>query len=183
MSCDATLYVTSKWFDIHSHGACPACGANLLIVSDTIQPNLTKEEQMETETGVFTTEFLLNKIAEMQADKNEQDTLIKQLEHAKESLYKSVNGYHTKEQWLLDYLINNYDELEQHAQVIADIFGIALTKEVEYDVTITARIVVEVSMDEVDSVEDFISSNVSVDSYTSEMTIMNHEIQDVVEVK
>jgi hypothetical protein len=136
---------------------------------------------METETGVFTTEFLLNKIAEMQADKNEQDTLIKQLEHAKESLYKSVNGYYTKEQWLRTYLTDNYDDLEQHAQVIADIFGIALTKEITYSVVINATISAEVPIEELDSVEDFVRGNLTVDSYNGEISVQNFEVESVKE--
>jgi len=142
---------------------------------------------METETGVFTTEFLLNKIAEMQADKNEQDTLIKQLAYTKENLYKSVNEYYTKEQWLRTYLTDNFDELEHHAQAIADIFGIALTKEITYSVVINATISAEVpivrlnSRRYLDSMEDFITGNLTVDSYNSEISVDNFEVESVKE--
>jgi hypothetical protein len=136
---------------------------------------------METETGVFTTEFLLNKIAEMQADKNEQDTLIKQLAYTKENLYKSVNEYYTKEQWLRTYLTDNFDDLEHHAQAIADIFGIALTKEITYSVVINATISAEVPMEELDSIEDFITGNLTVDSYNGEISVDNFEVESVKE--
>jgi len=136
---------------------------------------------METETGVFTTEFLLNKIAEMQADKNEQDTLIKQLAYTKENLYKSVNEYYTKEQWLRTYLTDNFDDLEHHAQAIADIFGIALTKEITYSVVINATISAEVPMEDLDSIEDFITGNLTVDSYNSEISVDNFEVESVKE--
>jgi hypothetical protein len=136
---------------------------------------------METETGVFTTEFLLNKIAEMQADKNKQDTLIKQLADTKENLNKSVNGYYTKEQWLRTYLTDNYDDLEQHAHAIADIFGIALTKEITYSVVINATISAEVPMEELDSIEDFITGNLTVDSYNGEISVQDFEVESVKE--
>jgi hypothetical protein len=136
---------------------------------------------METKTGVFTTEFLLNKIAKMQADKNEQDTLIKQLEYAKESLYKSVNEDYTKEQRLRTYLTDNYDDLEYHAHDIADIFGIALTKEITYSVFINATISAEVPVEELDSVEDFIRGNLTVDSYNGEISVQDFEIESVKE--
>ena len=136
---------------------------------------------METETGVFTTEFLLNKIAEMQADKNEQDTLIKQLAYTKENLYKSVNEYYTKEQWLRTYLTDNFDDLEHHAQAIADIFGIALTKEITYSVVINATISAEVPMEDLDSIEDFIAGNLTVDSYNGEISVDNFEVESVKE--
>jgi len=136
---------------------------------------------METETGVFTTEFLLNKIAEMQADKNEQDTLIKQLAYTKENLYKSVNEYYTKEQWLRTYLTDNFDDLEHHAQAIADIFGIALTKEITYSVVINATISAEVPMEDLDSIEDFITGNLTVDSYNGEISVDNFEVESVKE--
>jgi hypothetical protein len=117
----------------------------------------------------------------MQADKNEQDTLIKQLAYTKENLYKSGNEYYTKEQWLRTYLTDNYDDLEQHAHAIADIFGIALTKEITYSVVINATISAEVPMEELDSIEDFITGNLTVDSYNGEISVDNFEVESVKE--
>ena len=146
---------------------------------------------METETGVFTTEFLLNKIAEMQAEKIDLEVLVSKLlsnlTDEKEKLHKSVNGYYTKEQWLRTYLTDNFDDLEHHAQAIADIFGIALTKEITYSVVINATISAEVpivrlnSQRYLDSMEDFITGNLTVDSYNSEISVDNFEVESVKE--
>jgi hypothetical protein len=83
------------------------------------------------------------------------------------ALTQRVANYESAHDKVRDYLTENYDELEEHAEEIARLLSIDLSKEVEvqFDVTIKATISIPVNKDVSDlSVYDFdidISSNES----------------------
>jgi hypothetical protein len=67
---------------------------------------------------------------------------------------------------------------------IAEMFDIPLTKEMEVTIYVRVDAVVEVELGDgsgFDAVEQFISDNLTIDSYGSEMSVNNYEITSVEE--
>lgn len=160
----------------------------MLSVDDaTIQPthNLTKGNKMEqwgaTVSDALPESYNPNALTTYKSIKDGVVTYpaIKtvDLEYKLDSLVyntRQVNTYANQVSTLKDYLCDNYEELV--AEDIAEIFGISLTKTATYNVTITAEISAEVPFTEVDSIEDFISSNITVSSYASEIDVMDFQV-------
>ena len=90
-----------------------------------------------------------------------------------EALQETNNRNSRAQDKLKDYLVENYDELGEHATEIANIFSIDLSKEVEveFNVTIKATVSIPVNEDVSDlSVYDF---DITIESNESK-----YEIQD-----
>lgn len=83
---------------------------------------------------------------------NELLTRINSLNSTLESCQAKNRDYANKVDNLKDYLIENRDDLGEHAEAIADIFGIKLTKTYDVSVTVifTATIESEEEPDESD---------------------------------
>jgi hypothetical protein len=99
-----------------------------------------------------------------------------------DSLTETNNRFSRSVDKLKDYLVENYDELGEHADEIAKIFSIDLTNtvEVEFNVTIKATITMPINKDVSDlSVYDFditIESNESdyeVDEFDADIHSIN----------
>ena len=73
-----------------------------------------------------------------------------------------------------EYLLDNYDELESHADEIASLLDIELTREVEYSVTMTATVTVTVAPG--DDAESIISDNLYIDSNNGNISVDDYEV-------
>jgi hypothetical protein len=72
------------------------------------------------------------------------------------------------------YLVENYDDLESHADAIADLLGLSLTKTVEVEVNVTFTITVELKAGEdVDSIDEY-NLEFTVDSTTDDFEISDY---------
>jgi len=89
----------------------------------------------------------------------------------------SVNTLVSNRQELTEYLTENYDDMAEHAVSIAEIFDISLTKLAVFNVTMNVRVNVEVPLGDVDTVEDFITENLSVESSDSDVQVEDYSIE------
>ena len=92
-----------------------------------------------------------------------------------DSLTETNNRYGRAQDKLKDYLVENYDELGDHADEIAKIFSIDLSKEVEveFNVTIKATISMPVNEDVSDlSIYDF---DITIESNESKYEILDSD--------
>ena len=75
--------------------------------------------------------------------------------YKRKDAFRSIADTHaTNIESVKEYLIENYDELEDHANQIATMLDIELTREVEYSVSMSATVTITVAMgeDDIDSV-------------------------------
>jgi uncharacterized membrane-anchored protein YhcB (DUF1043 family) len=73
-----------------------------------------------------------------------------------------------------EYLLDNYEELETHADEIAQLLDIELTREVEYTVTMTATVTVTLTPG--DDAESIISDNLYIDSNSGSISVDDYEV-------
>jgi hypothetical protein len=78
------------------------------------------------------------------------------------------------------YLIENYDDLELHADEIASLLDLELTREVEYTVSMTATVTVTVGVGQSDP-DDLISDNLYIESNDSNVTVDSYDVDSVFE--
>jgi hypothetical protein len=197
--CDTLIEVTCvSGFDFPNgviKHTCP-CGRQMAYISATIltsnQP--TKEETMETYQLVPESynPNLLVTYKRIDGDVSSYPVeKVKDIEWSLEEsrrMYKTLsekqNSWYTKESKLRSLLEEVYEDSSEQEVLsqIAEIFDIPLTKEVEYTAWIRVDMTVEVELGgDLDIISDFISSNLTVDSYDSMISINNHEIDRVEE--
>jgi hypothetical protein len=103
------------------------------------------------------------------------------------NLTTKQNEWYLKENKLRTFIHDNFENSDDQESLteIAEIMDIPLTKEIEVTVWVRVDATVEVELTGGDSsfdvIEDFISSNLTVDSYASEMSVNNFEIDRVEE--
>ena len=73
-----------------------------------------------------------------------------------------------------EYLLENYEDLGNHADEIASLLDIELTREVEYTVTMTATVTVTVAPG--DDAESLISDNLYIDSNNGNISVDDYEV-------
>jgi hypothetical protein len=185
--CDTLIEVTCvSGFDFPNgviKHTCP-CGREMSYISATIltseQP--TKEEQMETTTPqTMKLDWVENDIV---TTKEYTESDVRHMVWQNKNLLNKENQSFKKESQLRTLIEEVYaDSSEQEVlSQIADIFDIPLTKEVEYTAWVRVDMTVEVELGgDVDSIEDFIAQNLTVDSYDSLISVNNHEIDRVEE--
>jgi hypothetical protein len=179
-----------------------ACGSDTTCVSvedATIQPNQTKEEQMESYGATVTpmVSELYNPNTLVTYKKIDGDTVsyptekvtdiewaLDQSRRNYKNLTEKQNSWYSKEsqlRTLLEEVYENSDDQESLAS-IAEIFDIPLTKEVEYTAWVRVDLTVEVELGgDTDSVEDFIAQNLTIDSFDSLISVNNYEVDRVEE--
>jgi hypothetical protein len=167
---------------------CPMCkefNLTLMSVLDaTIYPTTKKEEQtMETatpQTMVLT--WIENDVP---TTKKYTESEVRQIIWSQKKLTENQNEWFRKESQLRTLLEEVYADSEDQDSLsrIAEIFDVPLTKEIEVTIYVRVDATVEVDLthDYMDNLEDFISSNLTVDSYGSELSVNNHEIERVEE--
>jgi hypothetical protein len=148
----------------------------------TILSTTTKEENMETTTPqVMTLDWVENDVV---TNKTYTESDIRQMVWVNKNLTNKQNEWFKKEsqlRTLLEEVYADSDDQESLASV-AEIFDVPLTKEVEYTAWVRVDVTVEVELGgDMDAIEDFIASNLTVDSYDALMQVNNHEVDRVEE--
>jgi hypothetical protein len=182
--CDALLEITTQ-SNILQDKVCMECHGDLTLLSVedvTISPTTTKEENMETATPqVMTLDWVENDTV---INKTYTESDIRQMVWVNKNLTTKQNEWFKKEsqlRTLLEEVYADSDDQESLASV-AEIFDVPLTKEVEYTAWVRVDVTVEVELGgDMDAIEDFISSNLTVDSYDSLMSVNNHDVERVEE--
>lgn len=197
--CDTLIEVTCvSGFDFPNgviKHTCP-CGRQMAYISATMltsnQP--TKEETMETYQLVpesynpnllvtykkidgDVSSYPVEKVRDIEWSLEESRRMYK-------TLSEKQNSWYTKESKLRSLLEEVYEDSSEQEVLsqIAEIFDIPLTKEIEYTAWIRVDMTVEVELGgDPDIIADFISSNLTVDSYDSMISVNNHEIDRVEE--
>jgi transcription initiation factor TFIIIB Brf1 subunit/transcription initiation factor TFIIB len=167
-ACDSLFEVTLKDPKTYEPQCCGfVCQTS--VVDATIESTEKKEDPMETAQPLeFYEELVKN-----------SEARIKHLEYANENLNKSVNDYYTKVQRLRNYIIENAEEMEMFAEEIAFMFDIALTKEIEFEATVTVTGTIEVPVFGDFDLDDFVNENLYVDSANGDVVISGHEVDSV----
>jgi len=100
------------------------------------------------------------------------------------NLTEKQNSWYTKEsqlRTLLEDVYENSNDQESLAS-IAEIFDIPLTKEIEYTAWVRVDLTVEVELGgDVDAIEDFISQNITVDSYDGLIQVNGYDVDRIEE--
>jgi hypothetical protein len=86
-----------------------------------------------------------------------------------ESFRSIANNQTSNIESVKEYLIENYDELGGHADSIAELLDIELTREVEYTVTMTATVTVTIKPG--DDADSLISDSLYIESNDSNVTV------------
>lgn len=184
--CDTLIEVTCDNYGFPSgvmQLTCP-CGRKLdvLSVADaTILSTTTKEETMETTTApqVMTLDWIENDVV---TNKTYTESDIRHMVWQNKNLTTKQNEWYTKENKLRTFIHDVFENSEDQESLteIAEMFDIPLTKEIEVTVWVRVDATVEVELsggDSFDAVEQFISDNLTVDSYGSEMSVNNFEVE------
>ncbi len=161
------------------------CGTACILLSvvDATIPSTTttKEENMEE----VTTPVVMN-LQWVEGDdlitKTYTESDVRHMVWQIKNLTTKQNEWYKKESQLRTFIHDNFENSDDQEALteIAEMFDIPLTKEIEVTVWVRVDAVVEVELsggDSFDAVEDFISSNLTVDSYASEMSVNNFEIE------
>jgi len=179
---------------------CPMCkefNLTLMSVLDaTIYPTTKKEEQTMETTITIAETYNPNLLVTYKKIENGEVSYptdkVVDIEYALDqsrrnynALVEKQNAWYKKESQLRTLLEEVYADSEDQDSLsrIAEIFDVPLTKEIEVTiyVRIDATVEVDLTHDYMDNLEDFISSNLTVDSYGSELSVNNHEIERVEE--
>ena len=183
--CDALLEITTQ-SNILRDKTCMECHGDLTLLSvedATISPTTTKEEQMETTTPqVMTLDWVENDIV---TSKTYTESDIRQMVWVNKNLTNKQNEWFKKESELRTFIHDNFENSDDQESLtaIAEMFDIPMTKEMEVTVWVRVDATVEVELggDSFDAVEQFVMDNLTVDSYASEMSINNFDIDRVEE--
>jgi hypothetical protein len=163
------------------------CGTACILLSvvDATIPSTTttKEETMEQTTTpqVMTLDWVENDVV---TNKSYTESDVRHMVWQLKNLTTKQNEWFKKESQLRTLLEENYaDSTDQETLAeVAEIFDVPLTKEIEVTIWVRVDATVEVDLTgDFDGVEDFVSSNLTVDSYASEMSVNNFEIDRVEE--
>ena len=182
--CDALIEITNKTNVYAPHICCNLEATWLSVADATIAPSTTtKEETMEETTTpqVMTLDWVENDVV---TSKTYTESDIRHMVWLNKNLTTKQNEWFKKESQLRTLLEEVYaDSSEQETLAeIAEMFDVPLTKEIEVTVWVRVDATVEVDLTgDFDGVEDFVSSNLTVDSYASEMSVNNFEIDRVEE--
>jgi hypothetical protein len=187
--CDTLIEVTCDNYGFPSgvtQVTCP-CGRKLDVLSvqdATINLTTTEGSTMETTEKTPVTMELewvegndLVKKTYTESDVRHMVWQLKNLTEKQASWYKKESQLRT----LLEEVYADSEDQESLGQV-AEIFDVPLTKEVEFTAWVRVDVTVEVELGgDTDSIEDFISQNLTVDSFDSLMQVNNHEVDRVEE--
>ena len=183
--CDTLIEVTCDNYGFPSgvmQLTCP-CGRVLKVLSvadATIPPTTTKEEKMEypynnpeeTPQVLALQEMILSK-----------DRFIESLQEKVSEANRSATNARLEQgnyrNSVKDYLVENYDELELHADAIAEILDIELKRDVTFTVTMTARVTVSASPDE--ELDSLINDNLYIEAHHGDIVIDDYTVDSVEE--
>jgi hypothetical protein len=183
--CDALIEITTK-SDALRDKNCFECQGELTLLSvvdATINPITKKEDTMETTTAPQT--MTLN-WAENDVERTETYTEsdVRALVYRDKSYQTKMNEYYRKESQLRTLLEEVYADSgdQESLMAIAEIFDVPLTKEIEVTAWIRVDMTIEVDLAEGDyDIEDMVRNNLTVDSYGSEISVNDFDVDRVEE--
>jgi hypothetical protein len=159
------------------------CGTACILLSvvDATIPSTTttKEENMETTTPqVMTLDWVENDVV---TNKTYTESDIRHMVWQNKNLTTKQNEWYRKESQLRTFIHDNFENSEDQEALteIAEMFDIPLTKEIEVTVWVRVDATVEVELGDgagFDAVEEFIAQNLTIDSYGSELSVNNWDI-------
>ena len=184
--CDALIEYTFKdgygWPNGVMDLTC-RCGTACILLSvvDATIPSTTttKEETMETTTPqVMTLDWVENDVV---TNKTYTESDVRHMVWQLKNLTTKQNEWYRKESQLRTFIHDNFENSEDQESLteIAEMFDIPLTKEIEVTVWVRVDATVEVELGDgagFDAVEEFIAQNLTIDSYGSELSVNNWDI-------
>ena len=184
--CDSLIEYTTKDLGTNLE-QCPICPNNLTLMSvvdATIYSPTKKEEEMNlTETPAQTITLTWSE-NDVETSTTYSPNDVRALVYRDKSYARTMNEYYSKEsqlRTLLEEVYADSNEQDTLAQ-IAEIFDVPLTKEIEVTAWVRVDMTIEVDMAEGDyDIETMVSNNLTVDSYSSEISVSNHEVERVEE--
>lgn len=187
--CDALIEYTIKdgygWPAGEMNLTC-RCNSDCILLSvedATISPTTTtKEETMETTTTapqVMTLDWVENDVV---TNKTYTESDVRHMVWQNKGFLTKQNEWFKKESELRTFIHDNFENSDDQDSLtaIAEMFDIPLTKEIEVTIWVRVDATVEVELtggDSFDAVEQFVSDNLTVDSYGSEMSVNNFEVE------
>jgi DUF4097 and DUF4098 domain-containing protein YvlB len=186
--CDAHIEITAL-VDGHSikNEMCMKCLSPLTLVSVVDVTILSiptkKEEEMTTETPAqtMTLDWVENDLVKT-VEYTESD--VRHMVWQNKNLNNKQNEWYSKEsrlRTLLEEVYADSNEQETLAQ-IAEIFDVSLTKEVSVTAWVRVQMTVEIDMADGDyNIEDMVCNNLTVDSFGSEITVNDYDVDRVEE--
>jgi len=184
--CDALIEITNKTNTYKPQVCCGETAIWLSVVDATIDPTQQKEAQiMETTTETLPQVMKLDWVEnDVVTTKEYTEADVRHLVWTNKNLSQKQNEWYRKEaqlRTLLEEVIADSQDAEVLEQ-IADIFDVALTKEVEVTAWVRVSAVIEVDIREGDyDLEDMIRNNLTVDSFGSEISVNDYDIERVEE--
>ena len=185
-TCDGLFEMTIQATRTIDQELCPSCFNTLVLLSvvdATIHSTTTtKEETMETTTPqVMKLDWVENDVV---TTKEYTESDIRHMVWQNKNLNNKQNEWFKKESQLRTFIHDNFENSEDQESLteIAEMFDIPLTKEMEITIWVRVDATVEVELNgDFDNVEQFVADNLTVDSYGSEMSINNYDIDRVEE--
>jgi hypothetical protein len=186
--CDALIEITTQ-SNILRDKNCFECQGDLTLLSvqdATIHSTKKKEEQtMETTTETLPQVMKLDWVEnDITTTKEYTESDVRHLVWTNKNLTQKQNEWYRKEsqlRTLLEEVIADSSEAEVLEQ-IADIFDVPLTKEIEVTAWVRVDMTIEVDMREGDyDIDQLVSDNLTIDSYGSEISVNNYEVDRVEE--
>jgi hypothetical protein len=182
-TCDALIEYTSTRAVTDITCECGGNTVYLSVADATISPTTTKEENMETTTPqVMTLDWVDNDVV---TNKTYTESDVRNMVWQLKNLTEKQSQWYKKESELRTFIHDNFENSEDQESLtaIAEMFDIPMTKEMDVTiwVRVDATVEVELGGDSFDAVEQFISENLTVDSYGSEMSVNNFDIDRVEE--
>jgi len=158
----------------------------LSVVDATIPPMTTqKEETMDNVTIVTPQVMKLDWVEnDVTTTKEYTESDVRHMVWNNKNLTNKQNEWYRKENQLRTLLEEVYIDSEDQETLtaIAEIFDVPLTKEVEYTAWVRVDLTVEVELGgDMDAIEDFIATNLTVDSYDALIQVTNHDVDRVEE--
>ena len=184
--CDACLELTVQDNVKSVNETCPSCSnilALMSVVDATIYPTTKKEDKMDTLTPAQTiTLTWQNNGIDETTTYTEND--IRSAIYNNKRLNEKMNEYYRKESQLRTLLEEVYADSQDQDTLaqIAEIFDVPLTREVEVTAWVRVSATIEVDMAEGDyDLEDLIRNNLTVDSFGSEISVNDYDVERVEE--
>lgn len=187
--CDGLIEITTK-SNLLQDKSCMECQGNLTLLSvedATIESTTTEGSKMETPFSATITPMTM-KLEFVENDttitKEYTESDVRHMVWQLKNLTEKQTQWYKKESQLRTLLEEVYADSEDQESLgqVAEIFDVPLTKEVEFTAWVRVDMTVEVELGgDTDSIEDFISQNLTVDSYDSLIQVNNHEVDRVEE--
>jgi hypothetical protein len=172
-TCDALTEITTKKNLEEYRGWCSCGSANLLWISQesaTIQPTTNEGNKMEDND---------QQVKALTEQRDNLASQVERLQNANTTYSKDASLQYGKINRVKEYLTENYDELQEHADEIAQILDIELTRDVTYSVQMTATITVSVPVNE--DGEEILRDNLYIDANHGDIVIDDYEVENISE--